>query len=358
MKTAFISNSPLKILNTINMVVNNVENTKDTTDVFVEMIFKNAEVICDKLEETKLFNKVIRCYKKNIKLDKFTDLLGYKKILSIYDFNDNEFKNNKYDQLFVGDRSLLGVALSYMNKPNVFIYDDGIITYSGNCIVNEKTYKYPFLNKLFKTDVFSFNIKKLYVNNKDFCKSTISPNIEQLPLLNENNKALSVIKDVFGYNEDSLLNNHDLLILEQPIEEKQNYNGVKFIDVVHELNINNLKPLVRLHPRQKDLVYEDIDMDTINNMWELECINAINDNHILVSFFSTVQFSPKMIANKEPYVVFLYKLFLTNLNGLEIPGFEEMIKQLKEKYSDPNKILVPNNVEEFKQMIERIDNER
>lgn len=357
MKTAFISNSPLKILNTINMVINNVENTSGTTDVFVEMIFKNAEEICNKLEETKLFNKVIRCYKKNIKLDKFTDLLGYKKILSIYDFSDNSFKTNKYDQLFVGDRSLLGVALSYMNKPNVFIYDDGIITYSGNCIVNEKTYKYPFLNKLFKTDVFSFNIKKLYVNNKEFCRSTISENIEQLPLLNNDNKALPIIKDIFKYNENSLLRNHDLLILEQPIEEKQNYNGVKFIDVVNSLDIKTLKPLVRLHPRQKDLVYENIDMDTVNNMWELECINTITDKHILVSFFSTVQFSPKMIANKQPYVIFLYKLFLSNLDGLEIPGFEEMIQQLKDKYDDSSKIFVPENIEEFKQIIERLQNE-
>ena len=73
-------------------------------------------------------------------------------------------------------------------------------------------------------------------------------------------------------------------------------------------------------------------MDTVNNMWELECINTITDKHILVSFFSTVQFSPKMIANKQPYVIFLYKLFLSNLDGLEIPGFEEMIQQLKDKY--------------------------
>ena len=46
--------------------------------------------------------------------------------------------NEKYYQLFVGDKGLLGVALSYMNKPDTFIYDDGIITYSGNCIIDEK----------------------------------------------------------------------------------------------------------------------------------------------------------------------------------------------------------------------------
>ena len=355
MKTAFISNSPLKILNTINMVVNNVENTKDTTDVFVEMWFKNAEELCDKLEETKLFNKVYRCYRKNeVKLDRLVDLIGYRRIIEGYTFNDYSLIDNHYDQLFVGDRGLLGVALSYMNKPDVFIYDDGIITYSGNCIIDERTYKYPWINKLLKLDAYSFNIRKLYVNNKDFCKSTISKNIEQLPLLNKDNKAVDIIKKVFNYNPDSLLNGHRMVILEQPLEGRENYNDTKFIDIVNELDIKEFNPLVRLHPRQKDLKYESIDMDTVNNMWELECIETITDEHILLSFFSTVQFSPKMIANKEPYVIFLYKLFLTRLDGNEIPWFDEMICQLKEKYSDSSKIFVPENLEELKQIIESL----
>ena len=355
MKTAFISNSPLKILNTINVVVNNVENTKDTTDVFVEMWFKNAEELCGKLEETGLFNKVYRCYRKNeVKLDRLIDLIGHQRILEGYTFSDTGFMNNHYDQLFVGDRGLLGVALSYMNKPDVFIYDDGIITYSGNCIIDERTYKYPWINRLFKLDVFSFNIQKLYVNNKDFCKSTISENIEQLPLLNKDNKAVDIIKKVFDYDSNSLLNDHRMVILEQPLEERENYNDTKFIDIVNELDIKEFNPLVRLHPRQKDLVYENIDMDTVNNMWELECIETITDEHILLSFFSTVQFSPKMIANREPYVIFMYKLFLTRLDGNEIPWFNEMIDQLKEKYSDSSKIFIPNDFNELKQIIESL----
>ncbi len=358
MKTAFVSNSPLKILNTINMVVNNVENTAANTDVFVEMWFKNAEELCNKLEETKLFNKVYRCYRnENVKLDRLFDTLSYSKILCGYNFSDNSFLHEDYDQLFVGDRGLLGVALNYKNKPKVYIYDDGIITYSGNCIIDERTYKYPFINKLLKSDVYAFDIQKLYVNNKEFCKSTISKNIEQLPVLNKDNKAIDIIKKVFSYNSDSLLKDHKLIILEQPLESRENYNGVKFIDIIKQLDIKSFNPLVRLHPRQKDLVYEDIDMDNINNMWEIECIENITDKHILLSFFSTVQFSAKMLGNKEPYVIFIYKLLLNRLDGNEIPWFNEMIDQLKEKYSDSSKIFVPENIEELKDIIERLKNE-
>lgn len=353
MKTAFISNSPLKILNTINMVVNNVENTAEFTDVFVEMWFKNAEILCNKLEETGLFHKVYRCYRNEKKLDRLSDFICAKRILEGYDIEDKSFLNEKYDQLFVGDKGLLGVALSYMNKPDVFIYDDGIITYSGNCIIDEKN-KLFWINKLLRSDVYSFNIRKLYVNNKDFCKSTISENIEQLPLLNKENKAVDIIKKVFDFNEDSLVKNHRLIILEQPLDGRENYNGTKFIDVVNELDAESFNPLVRLHPRQKDLVYENIDMDTVGNMWEIDCIENINNDHILMSFFSTVQFSPKMLADKEPYVIFLYKMFLTRLDGKEIPWFEEMIGQLKEKYSDSSKIFVPNNLDELKKIIKSL----
>ena len=355
MKTAFVSNSMLKILNTINMVVNDVEHTKGTTDVFVEMWFKNAEEICDRLEETRLFNKVIRCYRNDVQLEKFTDLLSYKKLLSGYKFSDESFINEKYDQLFVGDRGLLGVALSYKNKPSTFIYDDGIITYSGNCIIDESSYKYPFLNKLFKTDAYSFNIKKLYINNKDFCKSTITNNVEQLPLLNKDNKAVEIIKQVFQYNNESLLNNHRLIILEQPLDGKGHYNGKKIKDVADQLDLNGLSPLVRLHPRQKDLVYGNADMDTINNMWELECFNTITDNHVLMSFYSTVQFTPKMMGNVEPYLIFLYKLLLTDMEGNE--GFEVMVNEIKNNYSNPDKIYVPDSIEELRKIIESLKNE-
>lgn len=354
MKTAIVCNTPLQIMNAINIVINNVESTKDNTDIFIIQSFKKCSEISNRIEESQLFNKVFYCTPKAKTISRFVDLLDTKKIFELYEYNNESFVDNKYEQIFVSDRNLLAVGLNYISKGSIFVYDDGIISYVGNHLVNKNNYEHPWLNRMFKTDVYSYDIKKHYVNNKDFCKSNVSSNIEQLPYLNNNeNKAIELIKKVFDYKED-FLSEHKLIIFEQPIDKKEGYNGKTFSELFDNNLYNRLNPIVRLHPVQKDVEYKHVLMDNINNLWEIDCIENVKDSNILLSYYSSAQISPKLLANKEPILIFIYKLFLSDLSSFDTKNIELSIENVKANYKNKNRIFVPENENELEEILFRL----
>ena len=351
MKTAIVCNTPLQVMNALNIVINDVECCKNDCDLYLIMNFRDSDRIADRVETTELFRHVFRFRSTGEKITSFIDLLSSRKILSTYEFSDRSFMDMRYDNLFVSDRNLLGVALNYISRcRNVYVFDDGIATYSGNSISDPSNYRYPFLNRLFRSDDLSYKIRKLFVNNKEFCRSQIS---EQLPLLGKKNPVFEVLMRVFDFNVSSEIATKKVIVLEQPLDKKENYNQKKFKEILDEASVDTSDTLVRLHPVQKDIEYGDYRIDHINNLWELECIKSISNEHTLISFYSSAQFSPKLIAGKEPYVVFLYKLFLSRYDSRECQMFEKMVNEFKESYEDDGKIFVPENIDELKEIIKK-----
>ena len=80
----------------------------------------------------------------------------------------------------------------------------------------------------------------------------------------------------------------------------------------------------------------------------MECLSNITNEHILVGDCSNAQFSPKILANKEPYLIFAYRLFYS-YHDLEDPNnYEKQIDRIRKAYSRKDKILIPKNVEELR----------
>ena len=85
-------------------------------------------------------------------------------------------------------------------------------------------------------------------------------------------------------------------------------------------------------------------------MWEIECQNTITDNHIIVSFFSTASFTPKMLFGKEPYVIFLYKTL-----GIEFFNANKLVNSLQSLYNNPKKIILVEDLDQLKRVIEELE---
>ena len=94
------------------------------------------------------------------------------------------------------------------------------------------------------------------------------------------------------------------------------------------------------------MIYSGCEIDDGKNMWEMECLNSIRDDHILISCCSTAQLTPKIVGGKEPYIFFLHRFLLDDESAIK-KGLENMIENLTALYSDKSKILIPNSVEEF-----------
>jgi hypothetical protein len=92
-----------------------------------------------------------------------------------------------------------------------------------------------------------------------------------------------------------------------------------------------------------------------NDLWELICARQITDNHVLISGYSTAQFSPKFLYNKEPWLIFTFKLYTGFFSDQKIESMQEVIERIRNGYENKEKLLIPKNVEELKEALVRID---
>ena len=137
-----------------------------------------------------------------------------------------------------------------------------------------------------------------------------------------------------------------VIFLERPFEECPKYNGLSPEELLMDLGLAK-DSLVRIHPRSGRR-YNEVLVDYGDNMWELECLSNITNEHILIGDCSNAQFSPKILANKEPYLFFAYRLFYS-YHDLEDPNnYEKQIDQIRKVYSRKDKIFIPKNVEELR----------
>ena len=112
--------------------------------------------------------------------------------------------------------------------------------------------------------------------------------------------------------------------------------------------------VVRVHPRQADKQVPGLQRDTYANLWELECMEQIGSDHVLIGAFSTAQFMPKLLKNAEPTVICTYKLLFNDLTDPFWQGAEKFIADFKAMYSDPEKIQVPETLDELRELLPRI----
>ena len=187
---------------------------------------------------------------------------------------------------------------------------------------------------------------------KNICKSTISDNKIQLPLFDSKNEFLKDANEIYDYKQNNDFVEKKLIIMDYPMERIKEYNGFDLVDYLSNFSNENL--LLRYHPcsvKNNDL---DVAVDTINNSWELECIYSLSENKILVSFFSTSLLLPKMLTNKEPTLIFTYKIMSNDLSDIKYKNYELLIDMIRSCYIDKNKIYVPSTVNEMNDILNKL----
>lgn len=352
---AFICNTPFQILGVLNLVMNNVEESKDNTDIFIIAGFDHAQEVGQKLSTTGIFRNVILCNipPKDHRQGKWRilrRLLFPQYIADDYSLPEKMRAPCRYGKVFTGDGNLLGLALKHFNREaKMILYDDGLASYMGNCLMDSQSRMYKTICGRLNLGVYSYEVCRMYVNHPPFCESSITDEVCGMPVLNENNPVLKTARGVFGFVEDSPVKNYRYILLGQMLEEMPGYNG----RALETLIVPDYRDyfLLRKHPRQAPVESSVVKCDTVNNMWELECISTINGNHVLIAFYSTAQITPKLIAGKEPYLIFAYKLFLSDKAANETHKYEAMIEKLRNKYTSRNKIYVPETFEEYRQIL-------
>ena len=77
---------------------------------------------------------------------------------------------------------------------------------------------------------------------------------------------------------------------------------------------------------------------------EVLCIHQDFTDKILITFFSTAVFTPKMLYGQEPTIILMYKAFGSTVN---INHKDDLCKSIVSTYNDKSKVIVPESLEEL-----------
>ena len=169
-----------------------------------------------------------------------------------------------------------------------------------------------------------------------------------------------IVQRVFHYqNDDRYRENRGVYIASADTKDDTNLasNIIELEKCLMDLKMNFI---VRIHPREKNDSdkYKGFMIDKGDLMWELICRDYITDDHILIGEYSTAQFSPKIMYDKEPWLILLYKILNRRRGSDTINTMETVIDTIKSSYSNPEKVIVINDFEEIRYTLNKLMDKR
>ena len=360
-RIAIVCETPFQLLNYLNFFTMGEEYQKADKDLFILEENIEPSVVCA-VKEKRIFNQVVT-YKYtsyddwgNQRPSKINGIISVvykawrmvlpkKYIKKICGNKNNE--DEYYNYLFCSFPTPIAVAFTMQfPKIKIVLFDDGIGTYIGG-ISLPKSPKRDILYWLKGTESPWSKIRYLYVNNVDYCQNINSYIIKQIPAIrNAESAIVSQINDIFGYKPCELYNENKIIFFTQPLSKDEKHLCIDAV-VIQVLETLGEGCVVRKHPRQSRYMAISIPIDESGGLWELICSRQIEESHVLIGCFSTAQFSPKFLYDKEPWVVVTYKLYDGLFDEKAAGRMDKMVQTLKDTYEDKQKIIVAASEEDL-----------
>lgn len=356
MKYVYVCDTPLQILNCIKLRKSEFLENEATHELYVMKQFRKADSIIQNLKEQKIFDHVYifnhfgSVQGNKGKIIAVLRLLFPNSVLKKYSADGERTIIEKHDIVIMSLMTYLARTVLLAGRcRNFYLIEDGLGSYEGN-ILNMNFDKNPIfkiIHKVLYKGILTNPPKRMYLNNVAFCKSEIDTKLFELPAFSA--ESLKCLEKVFDYKEHELyLKKYRVVYLSQPYSELPGYREGAEEQFLKEMKIALKNDyIIRLHPRQSKEGFTS-NLDVYDNSWELECLKQIEEKHMLISLISTAAFMPKLLCDKEPKVLFLYRIFIEKKRNPQLwEKAEHLANNLKDSYKDKTKVMIPDNMEEL-----------
>jgi hypothetical protein len=363
----FVCSTQYAILNAINFVSSDLEELDSNRDIVIFQQTDDIKELSKIIKESEYFDNVYDfpfINNKNliylIGIILFPNFFLKKMCLSESNYS---LKDKFYNKIFSQNQLYASLFSRFNINSDVYLMEDGLSSYTGRTLeVSRRSFSFRLINKTFLRKYFFADIKGQALYRPEMLCGPSKVIIKLPEHKIENNY---IYNSIFKYKEADAYDIHKFVYLGVP------YYGLRDLMIRPEsvsvdfekicknivdtaMNALNKKDFIyRTHPIEKIEInyYKKLaKVDECKNMWEMECQNKISDDHILMNFFSTAAFTPKMLYGKEPYVIFLYKIL-----GLEMLNADKLALSLKSMYSLPEKIIVPESIFELVEVIQSLE---
>ncbi len=363
-KIAIVCDTPYQIMNAVNLTANTRKSSRDHTDLFVYKQFGDAHRIIENLRSISIFSAIheVEPYSTQpvsyTKARTFFRLLFPKTTLSGHS-DLSSYRDSAYRTIFYSFSTHFTMNLrSVFNDSTSAIIEDGISSYVSDIEKESSSGSMRFFKRYIMAGTLDLSAERAYFNRPELATNDIAEDLCALPALTHGNPAIPLIKKVFSYSQDGTYNFDPIVYLTQPLEEMSGYIADSDTKLLARLQQEQIKDfIIRVHPRMKHFESNGISVDTSEVMWELVCLEEITDNHLLISCFSTAAIMPKLLYDKEPYMIFTYKLFFQNPENEFWSGVESFLDKVNNLYTKRHAIYIPDSLDELIDIVKRIKHE-
>ena len=361
---ACFADTPLHVLNCLNFIWHDVEGSRNHCDLYIHKQFLGYDNMIGNLRKSGIFSHIYECTLP-IKRDEGKLAHSVFRIVELFfpryffhKWSGRKANKNEYDVLLMPAPLRFSIALAALNKKaEVWFYEDGSVNYFGD-ILSAYGPKYKHLIKvLFNKGHETVVPKRMYLNNVELSNSkTDCPKI-QLPSVAESDiRFRELLVDTFG--ESRVYEDRKYIYLSIPQYDISAGDGVNVPDMFEK----TLQPLVscadrtiiRPHPREPERDYCGLEADRSRTLWELICAKIINDHHVLIGAYSTAQMMPKIMYDKEPVLIFNYKVYQPTIPEERQEEMDALVERLRSHYRNPERIVNVRDIDEYLSVIARI----
>lgn len=357
LRVAFFCSTPYQVLLAINIKYK--MHYKENADIYILNHFKGASELVLRMKELSLFQNV-----KLVKCLHFTQTVSGNKASNYY-YKLKAFAN--YKQLVIDFYEIDSIKYSeiYLSYPDVIIqlaikdlydrnyemkvhlFEDGTGGYSP--VIQNTTFIKNLFNKISGNHHIIDRYDSLLLFRPELYQGISYAPIRKLPDIDNKDKTLKkIINEAFDYKyEDNIY--ESTIFLEQPLNFVEGLDK-KIKEIMDVILTEDY--IIKIHPRSNSEIYTKQNVYKNHSIpWEVICLNNDIEDKILISYYSTVGISNKIVFDKEPVVVFLFDL--KELKTIhEIPeSTKEFIYRLKDNYRDKNRVIIPKNLEELKKSL-------
>ncbi len=364
MRYLYYCNSTYQLLNILNLHWHRKNASfEDIGDYHGDLLllntFDEADEICRLVNEDGAFDRVIfidKTFNKGIFHVFVTLIDAFSPAFYMYDKHKIRKKDiaDHYDVIVSPKYSMVVEQVWKLNqKASLHLYEDGIGSYYDDIPLEPRSNIVKRANRITKARNFR-DFEKLYVVEKEMYSGSYPERVTGIPKYDkeylEHVKAL--FKD-FSYHDGK---EKKIFWLSQFLNNEE-FN--RMVDTV----LQNLLPykedvLFCQHPRMHLENRYNYDESDKKQIWELKLLNMDDiENDLFISIHSTACFTAKMLFDLEPYIILFYKLGDDEVTHVS-SEFEETIRKFRNSYRDPEKIMIPNDMDELKDHIRKYSENR
>jgi len=152
-------------------------------------------------------------------------------------------------------------------------------------------------------------------------------------------EVIETIKKVFSYIIIEDVSSYEMIIFDTVREETFSSQGNTKFDFLVKKIVSNKKTIVKSHPREKKKYFDYKYFQTEGFPFEVLCLYNDFSACTFVNNYSNAVFTPKILFDQEPHIVFTYKALK---EWMKDKGNSEdlMISKFIELYKDKSKIEV------------------